>query len=327
MPSKQTTCPPASKHEPTKHHTLKIVARSPTFLALSSEEKQLLPHDRTIPPLARAESAKAGSSKARSAKAESTKAGPAKAGSSKAKAAPTKAKAAPAKAAPTKAVSAKPVLAKSKHVVSIKAAINTHYKSEAVRKAYTNMKVIIKANTNERKVRPDGWPVESWILDHFRNTVLPQPFVQELLTDPEPTTAKEGALMLWGKSPDEDRRKDNFLNLPDTNSEVETARWLTHYACNIAKLFTNFVETSPRQHVFSAEGALLPLAGGLVECKPDIILIDEQYCPTVDSSIRMSWLVVQSFIEITTQEGRSYHNHMRSILSKASNIFHAQIHR
>lgn len=60
---------------------------------------------------------------------------------------------------------------------------------------------------------------------------------------------------------------------------------------------------------------------------PDIILIDAKYREHVGPTVRVNWSVVQSFIEITTQEGRSYNDHMSSVLSKASNIFHAQIHR
>ena len=64
-----------------------------------------------------------------------------------------------------------------------------------------------------------------------------------------------------------------------------------------------------------------------MERMPDIILIDAKYREHVGPTVRVNWSVVQSFIEITTQEGRSYNDHMSSVLSKASNIFHAQIHR
>lgn len=60
---------------------------------------------------------------------------------------------------------------------------------------------------------------------------------------------------------------------------------------------------------------------------PDIVLLDADYRERVDPEIRISWSVVQSFIEITAQEHRSYSEHKRSVLTKASNIFHAQIHR
>lgn len=173
------------------------------------DAKQLLPHDRTVLPPAKAVSAKTVSAKAVSAKA------------------------APAQAAPAKAALAS----------KIKRPIDTAHQSEAVGKAYTNMKGIVKANTDDSKVRETDRSVEAWILDHFRNTELPAPFVQELLTDPQLTQAPNpdpqtpSALMLWAKSPDKDRMKDNFVHLPDLSSEAETCRWLTHYGRNIGKFY------------------------------------------------------------------------------------------
>ena len=178
------------------------------------DAKQLLPHDRTIPPPA--------------------KPGPGSAnprpGSVKLATDPVKPNS--AKPASVKLSSAKP--ASVKPATNVKPSIIAQYHSEAVGKPLTNMKAIVKANTDDRKVRKDIRPTDSWIHDHFRNPVLPAPFHPELLTDPDPST-DPGADKLWQKSP-LGRTEDNFVGLPNILCEKETSRWLLHYARNIGKL-------------------------------------------------------------------------------------------
>ncbi len=82
-----------------------------------------------------------------------------------------------------------------------------------------------------------------------------------------------------------------------------------------------------RRRVFSSEGSNLPLAGGLHERKPDIVLIDGEYRNGVPEDVRPNWAVVQAFVEVTSQETRSYNEIIQNVCSKAANVFHAQIHR
>ena len=179
---------------------------NPDVFADYIEAKQLMPHDRTVPP-------------------------PVKPIASSAKSAPSSAKLAPN---PAQTTSATPSSAKHASVKLVKPAINTHYISEAVGKPLTNMRTIVQANTDDRMVRRHMRSTDSWILDHFRNAVLPAPFHSERLTDPDPNN-DPGATKLWLKS-QVNRLEDNFVDLPDISSEGETIEWLMHYARNIGKL-------------------------------------------------------------------------------------------
>ncbi len=79
--------------------------------------------------------------------------------------------------------------------------------------------------------------------------------------------------------------------------------------------------------VFSSKGSNLPLAGGLHERKPDIVLIDGKYCNGVPEGVCLNWAVVQAFVEVMSQENRLYNEIIQNVCSKAANVFYTQIHR
>lgn len=111
------------------------------------------------------------------------------------------------------------------------------HQSEAIGMPYANMKTIVKANTSSARVSRDDRPTDTWINDHFRDSRLPAPFIQDRLTERN-TKYSAKAKLLWCKSPDgRDRNKDNFATLPNLLSEAETARWLMHYSRSIGKLY------------------------------------------------------------------------------------------
>lgn len=193
------------------------------------------------------------------------------------------------------------------------------YPSEAVAKPYGNLATIARANTDLTKVNKNC--PTNWISDHFRDSRLPVAFKEmELLQGKD--------LPIWKKSP-KSISSSTFAKLPDTSNDAKTARWLNRVAEAMGKLHKmNTIDDSEKGcRVFSSEGSNLPLAGGLHERKPDIVLIDGEYRSGVPDSVRLNWAVVQAFVEVTSQENRSYNEIIQNVCSKAANIFHAQIHR
>lgn len=188
--------------------------------------------------------------------------------------------------------------------------------SEGMSKNISNLAAILRANTDLTKISRNC--PTNWIADHFSDKNLPVPFQESLLIeDPH----------IWKKSTTSDS-DSTFFKLPNTSSDARTASWLGHIALTLGShhgIHNQAVELGNR--VFNSEGANAPLAGQLHERKPDIVLIDNKYRDHVPLGVRLNWSVVQAIIEVTSQENRSFNEHMRSMLSKAANILHAQIHR
>lgn len=186
--------------------------------------------------------------------------------------------------------------------------------SEAYSKHLGNIRAIVKANTDESKVVRNC--ITEWVADHCKDHLLPCPFSINLFEQS----------ILWVQSEDGGSRS-NFKKLPDLSDEGRTVRWLNHLATNLRRCHKIKSSSLTRHRCFTNEGANKCLSGGLVERKPDIVLIDEVYRKKVPSHIRIKWTLVQAIVEITAQDTRTFNDHMKGVLTKAANILHTQIHR
>ncbi len=137
-----------------------------------------------------------------------------------------------------------------------------------------------------------------------------------------------------------------FKNIPDL-TEAETMKWLNNTSVSLGHahgLIPHDVGTTDDPdygwtpntipfRIFNDSGHNKPLSGGLNPRKPDMVLLDRdhpyQQCRYADPPKpvgRLDWGPVRALVEVSVQESH-YKVMLTTLLEKAANIFHCQLHR
>jgi hypothetical protein len=206
--------------------------------------------------------------------------------------------------------------------------IATEETREPFDKTYTNIKHITFTNTNKLRVLSDCPP--TWINDHlFADNGLPTPFKPNLVSIDS---------NLWLPRSLNEIGDHTFRTLPNLADEKSAMDWFNYIGNSLGVIHglvsaidpTNQARTNIQpgcaDRAFDCEGHNKPLTKGLIQRKPDIVLIDRALRYHIQAGIRLRWPLVQALVEITVKENQ-YPFLMQTLLAKASNVFDSQLHR
>lgn len=223
--------------------------------------------------------------------------------------------------------------------VSYPADVNTTpSSSEAQPPEATQLKSIGQSYSNKRTI-------ESINASHtFVSENTSQMWISSLLNDASLPKAFDISAM---HSSEQWRRKDpgglggdTFRTLPVLN-EFATMEWLNKLGASIGVahniLKPQVMPVDPDYgwkpsdnipfRIFNHSGRNKPLSGGLSARKPDLVLFDRDHpYRTAPPSERLDWGPVRALVEVSVQSSH-YRSMMTTLLEKAANIFHCQLHR
>lgn len=206
--------------------------------------------------------------------------------------------------------------------------ITTEETREPFDKTYTNIKHITFTNTDKLRILSDCPP--TWINDHlFADDGLPTPFKPKLVSKDN---------NLWLPRALNEIGDHTFRTLPNLADETLAMDWFNYVGNSLGVIHGLVSAINPTDQArpniqpgcadraFDCEGHNKPLTKGLIQRKPDIVLIDRAFRYHVHAGIRLRWPLVQALVEITVKENQ-YHFLMQTLLAKASNVFDSQLHR
>lgn len=205
---------------------------------------------------------------------------------------------------------------------------------KSIGQSYSNMPTIESLNASRGFVSEKTSQV--WIQSLLNDDTLPTPF--DL-----PSTHK---LDIWKQQQLGGLGGDTFRDIPDL-TEADTMQWLNDLSVKLGfahGLIPHNVGTTDDPdfgwkpntipfRVFDDSGHNKPLSGGLNARKPDLVLLDRDHpCRQVEPSGssqpvgRLDWGPVRALVEVSMQDSH-YKVMLTTLLEKAANIFHRQLHR
>lgn len=200
---------------------------------------------------------------------------------------------------------------------------------KSVGHTYSNMPTIEALNSSRSFVSENTSQV--WIESLFNNSSLPKPF-------DIPSMRKSD---LWQPRGPGDLGGDMFREMPDL-TEADTMKWLNDLGVNIGYAH-DLLKKNPNGpadpdygwkssdgtpfRIFNHAGRNKPLSGGLNLRKPDMVLLDRDHPYRSATSVdRLDWGPVRALVEVSVQDSH-YKVMLNTLLEKAANIFHCQLHR
>lgn len=198
-----------------------------------------------------------------------------------------------------------------------------------ISKTFSNIAAIESLNASHAFVSEDT-PL-LWVESHlFPDRHLPRPF------SPEDVRSSE----IWMQRIDDQVGGDTFQTIPSLN-EADSMTWLNTLGetLGITHGILDPKQTSEHDYgwtrssadtafrIFNHAGRNKPLSGGYSQRKPDMVLFDRdhpyRFAPPTD---RLDWGPVRALVEVSVQDSH-YRSMMTTLLHKAANIFHCQLHR
>ncbi|KJA27204.1 hypothetical protein HYPSUDRAFT_198478 [Hypholoma sublateritium FD-334 SS-4] len=200
---------------------------------------------------------------------------------------------------------------------------------KSIGQTYSNMPTIEKLNASRSFVSEKTSQI--WIFSLLNDSSLPKPFN---------LTATYNS-NIWKRQQLGGLGGDVFRNIPDL-TEAHTMKWLNDTSVSIGYthglLKHDIDNTSDPDfgwkpsdsipfRIFNDSGHNKALSGGLNSRKPDMVLLDRDH-PYRQAKLadRLDWGPVRALVEVSVQESH-YQVMLKTLLDKAANIFHCQLHR
>lgn len=169
-----------------------------------------------------------------------------------------------------------------------------------------------------------------WVDNHlFQDAYLPKVFDIQSVCKSD----------IWTQRNTSEMGGDTFREIP-TLTEEDSMKWLnnlgvslgiTHGLLDAKGTSEDHYGRTPSDDTpfcaFNHGGRNKPLSGGYSQRKPDLVLLDRDHpYHTAPSTDRLDWGPVHTLVEVSAQESH-YKTMMTTLLHKAANIFHCQLHR
>lgn len=198
----------------------------------------------------------------------------------------------------------------------------------SIGKTYSNMAAIEALNASHSFVSEDT-PL-LWVVTHlFSDEVLPTPFNTNNVCSSE----------IWLPRIETELGADTFRTIPILN-ELESMTWFNNLGEVLGIAHGILDQTIPADkdfgwtpssdhafRIFNHAGHNKALSGGINARKPDMVLFDRdhpyRHAPPTN---RLDWGPVRALVEVSVQESH-YKPMMTTLLHKAANVFHCQLHR